>query len=165
MRFIAAESETCPTLTEGVYGYDHADAFGHTPLYPMYSLGHRFVPPSSHLGGLRFHGVSPLLSMAVRLGLVEKRAYGQQACFKAGREFIASEGFIPAPETCHAIAAVKEISDEAKASGKSCTVLFIFSGLGLLDLSAYEAYLSGKIDEGGPKPERLQRTIADVRPL
>jgi tryptophan synthase beta chain len=146
-RFIAAEPAACPTLTRGVYAYDFGDTVGLTPLMPMYTLGHDFVPPPVHAGGLRYHGDSPLLSGLVKQGLVEPRAYRQNETFEAAVRFARAEGIIPAPEPAHAIRAVIDEADAAREAGESRVILFGLCGHGHFDLSAYDAYLSGKLED------------------
>ena len=148
-RFIAAEPAACPTLTRGVYAYDFGDTVGLTPLMPMYTLGHNFVPPPVHAGGLRYHGDSPLVCGLVKQGLVEPRAYRQNETFEAAVRFARAEGIIPAPEPAHAIRAVIEEAEVARESGEARVILFGLCGHGHFDLSAYDAYLAGKL----PDPE------------
>jgi tryptophan synthase beta chain len=146
-RFIAAEPAACPTLTRGVYAYDFGDTVGLTPLMPMYTLGHDFVPPPVHAGGLRYHGDSPLLCGLVKQGLVEPRAYGQNETFEAAVRFARTEGIIPAPEPAHAIRAVIDEADAAREAGEPRVILFGLCGHGHFDLSAYDAYLAGKLED------------------
>jgi tryptophan synthase beta chain len=145
--FIAAEPAACPTLTRGVYAYDFGDTVGLTPLMPMYTLGHDFVPPPVHAGGLRYHGDSPLLCGLVKGGLVEPRAYRQNETFEAAIRFARSEGIIPAPEPAHAIRAVIQEADAAREAGEQRVILFGLCGHGHFDLSAYDAYLGGKLED------------------
>jgi tryptophan synthase beta chain len=146
-RFIAAEPAACPTLTRGVYAYDFGDTVGLTPLMPMYTLGHDFVPPPVHAGGLRYHGDSPLVCGLVKAGLVEARAYLQNSAFEAAVTFARSEGIIPAPEPAHAIRAVIEEAHSAREAGEPRVILFGLCGHGNFDLSAYDAYLAGKLED------------------
>jgi tryptophan synthase beta chain len=146
-RFIAAEPAACPTLTRGVYAYDFGDTVGLTPLMPMYTLGHDFVPPPVHAGGLRYHGDSPLLCGLVKQGLVEPRAYRQNETFEAAVRFARTEGIIPAPEPAHAIRAVIDEADAAREAGEPRVILFGLCGHGHFDLSAYDAYLAGKLED------------------
>jgi tryptophan synthase beta chain len=146
-RFIAAEPAACPTLTRGVYAYDFGDTVGLTPLMPMYTLGHDFVPPPVHAGGLRYHGDSPLVCGLVKAGLVEPRAYLQNETFEAAVRFARSEGIIPAPEPAHAIRAVIDEAQAAREAGESRVILFGLCGHGHFDLSAYDAYLGGKLED------------------
>jgi tryptophan synthase beta chain len=146
-RFVAAEPAACPTLTRGVYAYDFGDTVGLTPLMPMYTLGHGFVPPPVHAGGLRYHGDSPLVCGLVRQGLVEPRAYKQNETFEAAVMFARCEGIIPAPEPAHAIRAVIEEAGAARRAGEQRVILFGLCGHGNFDLSAYDAFLAGKLED------------------
>jgi tryptophan synthase beta chain len=145
--FVAAEPAACPTLTRGVYRYDFGDTVGLTPLMPMYTLGHDFVPPPVHAGGLRYHGDAPLLCGLVKAGAIEARAYKQNETFEAALRFARAEGIIPAPEPAHAIRAVIEEADAAREAGEQRVILFGLCGHGHFDLSAYEAYLSGELED------------------
>ena len=143
IRLVGVEPASCPTLTKGVYAYDFGDVSARTPLLYMYTLGHDFIPPGIHAGGLRYHGMSPIISALLREGLIEARAEHQLECFKAGVLFAQCEGIIPAPESCHA---VKAAIDEAMRDPKEPkTILFNLSGHGLLDLSSYDKYFSGEL--------------------
>jgi tryptophan synthase beta chain len=146
-RFVAAEPAACPTLTKGVYRYDFGDTVGLTPLMPMYTLGHDFVPPPVHAGGLRYHGDAPLLCGLVKAGAIEARAYRQNETFEAALRFARTEGIIPAPEPAHAIRAVIEEADRAREAGESPVILLGLCGHGHFDLSAYEAYLAGSLED------------------
>ena len=143
-RFLAAEPAACPTLTRGAYRYDFGDTVGLTPLMPMYTLGHDFVPPPVHAGGLRYHGDSPMLCGLVKHGLVEARAYKQNETFAAALRFARTEGIIPGPEPAHAIRAVIEEAEAAKQAGEERVILLGLSGHGHFDMSAYESYLAGQ---------------------
>jgi tryptophan synthase beta chain len=145
--FVAAEPAACPTLTRGVYRYDFGDTVGLTPLMPMYTLGHDFVPPPVHAGGLRYHGDAPLLCGLVKAGAIEARAYRQNETFDAALRFARTEGIIPAPEPAHAIRAVIDEADAAREAGEERVILFGLCGHGHFDLSAYEAYLSGQLED------------------
>src|SRR3954462_989760 len=147
VRFLAAEPAACPTLTQGVYRYDYGDTAGLTPLMPMYTLGHDFVPPPVHAGGLRYHGDSPIVCALVKEGLVEARAYRQNETFAAAVQFARTEGIIPAPEPSHAIRAVIEEAEAAKQAGEERVILMNLCGHGHFDMSAYEAYLAGKLED------------------
>ena len=146
-RFVAAEPAACPTLTRGVYAYDFGDTVGLTPLMPMYTLGHDFVPPPMHAGGLRYHGDSPLLCGLVKQGLIEPRAYRQNETFEAAVQFARTEGMIPAPEPAHAIRAVIEEAQAAREAGETRVILFGLCGHGNFDLGAYDAYLAGELED------------------
>ena len=161
-RFIGAEPAACPTLTKGVYAYDFGDTAGFTPLMPMYTLGHDFVPPPVHAGGLRYHGDSPLVSALVHTGLVEARAYRQSETFAAGVQFARTEGIIPAPEPTHAIRAVIEEAEAAKEAGDERVILFGLCGHGHFDLSAYDAYLAGTLEDPEFSQDDMDRAIAQL---
>ena len=166
------EPAACPTLTKAPFVYDHGDTAGYTPLLPMHSLGHTFMPPPVHAGGLRYHGMAPTVSQLVVEGLLEPKSYGQMATFEAGMLAARTEGIIPAPETNHALACVVDEARRAKEEGRAKVILFNWSGHGLIDLGSYEKYLSGsltdfeypaqEIEEAGtiltkyPKPQRLK---------
>jgi tryptophan synthase beta chain len=146
-RFVAAEPAACPTLTRGVYRYDYGDTAGLTPLMPMYTLGHDFVPPPVHAGGLRYHGDAPMLCGLVKAGAVEARAYRQNETFGAAVQFARTEGIIPAPEPAHAIRAVVEEAEAAREAGEPRTILFGLCGHGNFDMAAYDAYLAGRLED------------------
>src|SRR5919198_1501810 len=146
-RFMAAEPAACPTLTRGAYRYDFGDTVGMTPLLPMYTLGHDFVPPPVHAGGLRYHGDAPILCGLVKAGVVEPRAYRQNETFAAAVRFARCEGILPAPEPAHAIRAVIEEADAATAAAEQRVILFNLCGHGHFDMSAYEAYLAGRLED------------------
>ncbi|MGH3945608.1 MAG: TrpB-like pyridoxal phosphate-dependent enzyme [Pseudonocardiaceae bacterium] len=150
VRLLAVEPLSCPTLTQGRFDYDFGDAAGFTPLLPMYTLGHDFVPPSIHAGGLRYHGDSPLISALVRDGRMEAVAYPQGKVFEAAVQFARAEGKVAAPEAAHAIRAVVDEALAAKETGEEKVILFNYCGHGFLDLSAYDDYLHGRLpDEQG----------------
>jgi tryptophan synthase beta chain len=146
-RFLAAEPAACPTLTRGVYRYDFGDTTGMTPLLPMYTLGHDFVPPPLHAGGLRYHGDSPLVCGLVKAGLVQAAAYAQNECFEAALRFARTEGIVPAPEAAHAVRATVVEAEAAREAGEERVILFNLSGHGHFDMSAYQAYLSGSLED------------------
>ncbi len=160
IRFIAAEPAACPTLTRGVYAYDFGDTVGLTPLMPMYTLGHDFVPPPVHAGGLRYHGDSPLLCGLVKQGLVEARAYRQNETFEAAVRFARSEGIIPAPEPAHAIKAVIDEAEAARDAGEERVILFGLCGHGNFDLGAYDAYLAGQLEDPEFSVDDMQAALA-----
>ncbi len=145
IRFVAVEPSACPTITKGQYQYDYGDTAEMTPLLKMHTLGHNFMPPGIHAGGLRYHGMSPLVSLLVEKGIVEGIAYPQTSVFEAAVGFCRAEGIIPAPESSHAIKGAMEEALKAKAEGKEKVILFNMSGHGLLDLAAYDSYFSGKL--------------------
>ncbi|RLG87021.1 MAG: TrpB-like pyridoxal phosphate-dependent enzyme, partial [Thermoprotei archaeon] len=145
IKFIAAEPKACPSLTQGEYRYDFGDTAQLTPLLKMYTVGHRYRVPPIHAGGLRYHGAAPSLSLLIHEGFIEARAYDQVEVFEAARIFAQTEGIVPAPETAHAVKAVLDVALEAKRRNEEITILFNLSGHGLLDLSAYEEFLAGKL--------------------
>ncbi len=144
---IPVEPTSCPTLTRAPYAYDHGDVAGLTPLLAMHSLGHKFVPPAIHAGGLRYHGMAPLVSQTVADGLMNPMAIDQLECYEAAVLWARTEGFISAPETSHAIAATIREAKKAKEEGKEKVILFNWSGHGLMDLTGYDAFLSGKLHD------------------
>src|SRR5215211_5372603 len=146
-RFVAAEPAACPTLTRGAYRYDFGDTVGLTPLMPMYTLGHDFVPPPVHAGGLRYHGDAPSLCGLVKHELVEPRAYRQNETFEAAVRFARTEAILPAPEPAHAIRAVIEEAEAAREAGEERSILFNLCGHGHFDMSAYDAYLRGELED------------------
>jgi tryptophan synthase beta chain len=145
VRLVAAEPSACPTLTEGRFDYDFGDVAGMTPLLPMYTLGHEFIPPPIHAGGLRYHGDAPIISELVRAGRMEAVAYPQRKVFEAAVQFARTQGSVPAPETAHAIRAVIDEALAAKQAGVERVILFNYSGHGLLDLGAYDDHLHGRL--------------------
>jgi tryptophan synthase beta chain len=162
MRFVAAEPSACPTLTRGVYGYDYGDTAGLTPLMPMYTLGHDFVPPPVHAGGLRYHGDSPVVSGLVRAGVVEARAYRQNETFEAAVRFARAEGVIPAPEPAHAIRAVIDEAEAAREAGEQRVILFGLCGHGHFDLAAYDAFLAGTLEDPEFSESDVQAALAHL---
>jgi tryptophan synthase beta chain len=146
-RFLAAEPAACPTLTRGAYRYDFGDTAGLTPLLPMYTLGHDFVPPPVHAGGLRYHGDAPLLCALVRSGLVEARAYRQNDAFAAALQFARTQGIIPGPEPAHAVRAAIDEALAAREAGEQRVILLGLSGHGHFDLAAYDDYLAGTLED------------------
>ena len=146
IRLVAVEPSSCPTLTSGRFDYDFGDTAGMTPLLAMYTLGHDFVPPAIHAGGLRYHGDAPIISNLVKTGRMEAVAYPQGKVFEAAVQFARTQGTIPAPETAHAVRAVVDEALAAKEEGAAKVILFNYSGHGLLDLSAYDDYLHDRLD-------------------
>jgi tryptophan synthase beta chain len=161
-RFIAAEPESCPTITRGKYTYDFGDTAGMTPLMPMHTLGHAFVPPGIHAGGLRYHGMSPIISKLVKDGQIEGRAFHQNACFESALQFARTEGILPAPESSHAIRAAVDEAEAAREAGEARVILFNLSGHGHFDLSAYEAYLAGKLTDYAYPVEAVEAAMAGI---
>jgi tryptophan synthase beta chain len=163
LQVIATEPEACPTLTRGPYIYDSGDVAKMTPLLPMHSLGHGFIPPAIHAGGLRYHGMAPLVSHVKELGLIEASSIGQIECYEAALLFAHTEGFISAPETSHAIAQTIREAKKAKEEGREKVILMNWSGHGLMDLQGYDAFLSGKLSDYPLPEELLQRSLAAVK--
>ncbi len=145
-QFLAVEPKAVPSLTEGEYAYDFGDTAGMTPLLKMYTLGHTFVPPRIHAGGLRYHGAAPTLSLLIDQGVIGARAYRQTETYEAGTLFARTEGVIPAPETCHAIKGAIDIAQECRERNEEKVILFNFSGHGLLDLQGYADFLGGRLE-------------------
>ena len=162
---IGTEPEACPTLTRGPFAYDSGDVAMMTPLLPMHTLGHTFVPPPIHAGGLRYHGMAPLVSHALREGLIEASALHQLECYEAALTFAHTEGFIPAPETSHAIAQAIREAKRAKEEGKERVILMNWSGHGLMDLTGYQAYFDGKLSDHSLSDEHLERYLACLEGL
>jgi tryptophan synthase beta chain len=159
------EPVACPTLTRGPFVYDYSDVSRYSCLLPMHSLGHLFVPPPIHAGGLRFHGMAPLVSHIVRQGLATPRSVSQRQCFEAAVTWARTEGYIPAPETAHAIAAVIDEARRAKQEGREKVILFCWSGHGLLDLAAYDAHLRGRLQDHPLSQEELERNLEAIAGL
>jgi tryptophan synthase beta chain len=147
IRAVAVEPASCPKLTRGVFGYDFGDSVGYTPLLPMYSLGHDFMPPGLHAGGLRYHGASALCSQLLKDDLIEAVAIQQLECFRSGLLFAKAEGILPAPEANHAVAQVIREANEATAKGEERVILFNLCGHGHFDLSAYDDFIQGKLQD------------------
>jgi tryptophan synthase beta chain len=160
IRYVAAEPAACPTLTRGLYAYDFGDTVGLTPLMPMHTLGHDFVPPPLHAGGLRYHGAAPMISGLVKAGVIEARAYRQNETFDAAVRFARTEGIIPAPESAHAIRGAIQEALAAKEAGEERTILFGLSGHGHFDLAAYDAYLGGTLEDPEFSEEDLESALA-----
>jgi len=165
VRCIAAEPASCPKLTRGEFRYDFGDTMGMTPLLPMYTLGHDFMPPSIHAGGLRYHGASVLCSQLLKDGLIEAVAMQQLECFEAGVLFARTEGIVPAPEANHAIAVVIREAMAAKESGEQKTILFNLCGHGHFDMAAYEDYFAGKLKDHTLPQETIDQSIAAIASL
>jgi tryptophan synthase beta chain len=165
VRCVAVEPASCPTLTKGEYRYDFGDTAMMTPLLPMHTLGHTFMPPAIHAGGLRYHGVAPIISRLLLDGLIEARAYAQLEVFEAAALFARTEGIIPAPESAHAIKEVIEEANKATKEGKKRVILFNLSGHGHFDMAAYDAYFSGKLENHETPREEIQRAISQIKTL
>ena len=158
-RLIAVEPSACPSLTKGVYAYDYGDTAKLTPLVKMDTLGHDFVPAGIHAGGLRYHGMGPMVSHAYHLGLMEAQTVTQTEAFAAAVSFARSEGVIAAPESSHAIAATKRLADECTQSGDAKTILFNLSGHGYFDMASYDAYLDGKLEDYAYPEEKIKEAM------
>src|SRR5579862_9553323 len=159
VRAIAVEPAACPSMTRGKYAFDFGDTGHLTPLVKMHTLGSEFIPPGFHAGGLRYHGMAPMVSHLKELGLIEARAYTQNACFEAGVTFARAEGIVPAPESTHAIKAGVEAALEAKAAGRSPSILIGLSGHGHFDMQAYIDYADGKLEDRAYDEAELQRAL------
>jgi tryptophan synthase beta chain len=163
-RFLAVEPEACPKLTRGTYAWDYNDFTGVTPMTKMYTLGHMYVSPGIHAGGLRYHGAGPLVSAMLDQGAIEARALGQRAVFDAGVMFAREEWITPAPESAHAVRAAIDEALLAREEGREKVILFNLSGHGLLDLGAYEAYLSGGMTDMAATPESISASLRQLPP-
>jgi len=162
LRAVAVEPASCPKLTRGEFRYDFGDTIGMTPLLPMYTLGHTFVPAPIHAGGLRYHGAGAIVSQLLKDGVIEALALQQLECFEAGVKFARAEGIIPAPEATHGIAAVVREAEKAKEEGKSKTILFNLCGHGYFDLSAYEDYFAGKLQDHHLSDAEVKKYLRDL---
>lgn len=156
---LAVEPKACPTLTRAPYGYDFGDTAQTTPLLPMFSLGHNYMPPPIHAGGLRYHGAAPLVSKVVADGLVQAKSYDQLQTYESGVTWARVQGMVVAPETTHAVAAVIEEAKKAREEGKEKNILFNLSGHGLMDLSGYEAYLGGRLTDYSLPEEEIEKSL------
>lgn len=158
-RFVAAEPESCPKLSRGRFCYDYGDETGYTPLMPMYSLGHKFKPANIHAGGLRYHGAGVIVSQLLKDGLMEAADVSQLDSFKAGLLFAKTEGIVPAPESCHAIAATINEAMKCKESGEDKVLLFALSGHGLMDMPSYNQYISGSLSNHTISDEEIEENL------
>ena len=161
-RYIAAEPSSCPKLTRGKFQYDFADEAGYTPLLPMYTLGHKFAPANIHAGGLRFHGAGVIVSQLLKDGLMEAMDINQLESFECGCLFAQSEGIIPAPESCHAIAATVREAKKCIETGEEKVILFNLSGHGLIDMASYDQYFAGNLVNYELKDEDIQKNLDEV---
>jgi tryptophan synthase beta chain len=161
-RIVAVEPAACPSLTRGRYAYDFGDTGHMTPLTKMHTLGSTFTPPGFHAGGLRYHGMSPLVSHLKELGLLEATAYHQVACFEAGVLFARSEGIVPAPEANHAVKGAIVEALRCKAGGRSETILFNLCGHGHFDMAAYSSYFAGKLTDQSYSEEELAMALSGL---
>ena len=164
-RFIAAEPASCPKLTRGVFQYDFGDLSGLTPLLPMYTLGHNFMPANIHAGGLRYHGAGMIISQLLKEKRMEATDIQQTEAFRAGLLFSKTEGIIPAPESCHAIAAAINEAEKCKETGEEKVILFNLSGHGLIDMYAYQQYLQGNLHDYEVKQEEIDRNISQLEKI
>jgi tryptophan synthase beta chain len=162
VRLLAMEPTSCPTLSKGVYAFDYGDTAKMAPISRMYTLGHDFMPPGIHAGGLRYHGASPLVSQLVHAGVAEARAVPQTACFEAAVLFSRSEGIIPAPESSHAIRGAIDEALQAKEEGRERTILFCLSGHGHVDMAAYDAYFSGQLEDFDYPEAAIRESLAHL---
>ncbi len=162
IRLVAVEPEACPTVTRGLYAYDFGDEACLTPLIKMYTLGHTFVPPPVHAGGLRYHGMSPIICHLHKLGLIEAQAEHQVATFEAAVTVARTEGIIPAPEPSHAIKAAIDEAIRCRESGESKTILFLLCGHGHFDMAAYDAYLSGKLEDYEYPEDKVKEALKEL---
>ncbi|MDO9547363.1 MAG: TrpB-like pyridoxal phosphate-dependent enzyme [Candidatus Marinimicrobia bacterium] len=159
LRIVNVEPASCPTLTKGLYAYDFGDEAGMTPLLKMYTLGHEFMPPPVHAGGLRYHGMAPIVTHLHKLGLVEAKSVHQLGTFEAGLQFARTEGIICAPETDHAVRVTIDEALKCKETGEAKTILCGLSGHGHVDMAAYDAYLSGKLEDYEYPEEKIKAAL------
>ncbi len=164
-QFVAAEPASCPKLTRGVFQYDFGDEAGYTPLLPMFTLGHNFMPANIHAGGLRYHGAGVIVSQLLKDGLMSAVDIRQLESFEAGTLFARAEGIIPAPESCHAIAATIREANKCKETGEEKVILFNLSGHGLIDMAAYDQYFSGSLQNFEVTDEDVQRNISQIEKI
>jgi tryptophan synthase beta chain len=162
MRIICVEPESCPTVTKGLYAFDYGDAVGLGPIVKMYTLGHGFIPPPIHAGGLRYHGMAPIVCHLHRLGLIEAQAVPQTKVFEAGVLFARTEGIITGPEPCHDLRVAIDEALKCKEEGKSKTILIAHSGHGHFDLSAYEKYMAGELVDYAYPEEEVRKAQAEL---
>ncbi|HUX09594.1 MAG TPA: TrpB-like pyridoxal phosphate-dependent enzyme [Terriglobia bacterium] len=162
IRLVAVEPDACPTMTKGLYAYDFGDKSGMTPLLKMETLGHDFIPPGIHAGGLRYHGMSPLVSLLHQKGVVEAVSYPQLQCFEAAMTFARAEGLVVAPETSHAVCSAIDEAMKAKEEGKEKTILFNLSGHGFFDMAAYEKYFAGELSDYEYPEEKVREALAHL---
>ncbi len=162
IRFVASEPCACPTMSRGQYRYDFGDTTKLTPLMKMYTLGHSFVPPGIHAGGLRYHGMAPTVSLGVKLGLIEAVSLHQTECFDAAKLFAATEGIIPAPETSHAVRAAILEAIKCRETDEEKCILFNLSGHGICDLGSYDKYFSGQLEDYEYPQEKIEAALAEL---
>ena len=162
LRIINVEPTSCPTLTKGPYAYDFGDEAKLTPLLKMFTLGHNFIPPAIHAGGLRYHGMAPIICHLYDLGLLEARAEHQLASFEAGVTFARTQGIISAPEPCHCIKTAIDEALKCKETGEAKTILIAHSGHGHVDMAAYDAYLAGKLEDYAYPKKKIDESLAEL---
>ncbi|MGA2257831.1 MAG: TrpB-like pyridoxal phosphate-dependent enzyme [Thermoguttaceae bacterium] len=162
IRFIACEPHSCPSMSRGQYRYDYGDTGKLTPLVKMFTLGHSFMPPGIHAGGLRYHGMAPMVSLAKELGLIEAAAFHQVECFEAAQIFAATEGIIPAPESSHAIRGAIVEALRCKQTGQEKCILFNLSGHGLCDMGSYEKFFAGHLEDYAYPQEKIEAALAEL---
>jgi len=162
IRFIAAEPESCPSMSRGQYRYDFGDTTKLTPLMKMFTLGHSFVPPGIHAGGLRYHGMAPMVSLGKKLGLIEAADFHQIECFEAAKLFAETEGTIPAPETSHALRAAINEAIRCRETGRPECILLNFSGHGICDLGAYDRFLNRELEDYAYPQEKIEAALAEL---
>ena len=165
IKIIPVEPTACPSMTKAPFVYDFGDTACMTPLLAMHSLGHSFIPPPLHAGGLRYHGMAPLVSQGIIEGLIEPRAYNQLEAFESAMTWARTEGFVCAPETSHAIACVIEEAKRAREEGKEKVILFNYSGHGLLDLGGYEKYMAGQLTDFALSQEEMRKSLDAIKDL
>jgi len=165
VRFVATEATACPSVTKGEYMYDHGDTARLTPLVKMHTLGHDFIPPPIHSGGLRYHGIAPIISIMTAEGQIETQAYDQVSIFEAARLFANTEGIIPAPEPSHAIKGAIDEAIKCRQTGEKKTILFLLCGHGYFDMQAYSDFLSGKLLPYDYPEEKVQQAMKRLKEL
>jgi tryptophan synthase beta chain len=161
-RFIACEPHSCPSMSRGQYRYDFGDTTMLTPLMKMFTLGHSFVPPGIHAGGLRYHGMAPMVSLGAELGLIEPAAFHQLECFKAAILFAKTEGIIVAPETSHAVRCAINEAERCRETGEEKCIVFNLSGHGICDLASYDRYFSGELEDYAYPQENIEAALAEL---
>ena len=162
LRVVCVEPESCPTMTRGVYAYDYGDTVGMAPIAKMHTLGHTFIPPPIHAGGLRYHGMSPIISHLLNLGFIEAVAAHQTAIFEAGVKFARTEGIVTGPEPCHDLKVAFDEALKCKETGESKTILIAHSGHGHFDLSAYDRYLAGELKDFAYPEEEVKKALEEL---
>jgi tryptophan synthase beta chain len=164
-RFVATEATACPKVTKGEYKYDHGDTARITPLVPMHTLGHDFIPAPIHAGGLRYHGIAPTISVLASENQLQTQAYNQIEVFDAAKLFLRTEGIIPAPEPSHAIKAAIDEAVRCKETGEEKTILFLLCGHGLFDMQAYDEYFNGKLKPYEYPTQKVAESMAKLAKL